>query len=207
MSKYFYHGIVTFLPCESILEIVKSGAILSHRKVGYPYPGGFNQWDYISLCKKETDEKYSSLEDQSEAFTKYIQNQYCLIIDDSIPAFQPTLVHTSSFQTNEVVDKYYQSHPNEPITDMIDEWQVRDEIPLSKVVGLGIPVRTLQKGAAFNAYREKVKKLYRIATSFHWDIVDTSSFSFVEEYEREKEEKQKVSHVLLKDLRHRRHHE
>ena len=180
MSRYFYHGVSSIA---STLKILQSGSIQCRRLLGKK-ANGYNGLDYVSVCKKYAEEDYQNT-DLDNAFYKYVQNYCCFILSEEIPAMKtfPTK-HIGDYPMDTILfDK------QKRVSDMFDEWQVYKEIPLSAIIGIGIPLEELDtiltKTSGNGA--EKIKKLITCALESGLDIVDSSDPNFVEKYESEKE--------------------
>ncbi len=184
MSKYFYHGVTTFPPCEEMLDEIKAQAILSSKKMGYSHPAGMYGPNYISVCRKGPVESYQRCQEERvpTAFTRNIQNHFCFIVRGDLEVL-PTFPAPVGLE-----EDWDDISPR-----LFDEFLVKDGIPLSKVIGIGIPKKALEQGFYRNRFHDSLEELYQVATALEWDIVDTTSFTFIEEYEKEKEkQKQRI---------------
>ena len=184
MSKYYYHGVKRGLVLDKALEIFQKGGIKCMpgvRKIG------FNGLDHVSVCMKEPVEEYGN--HSNNAFYNYVQNSICFIILDTIETIKPEIIENADKWNRFELVGYMNSKPGFRFSDMIDEWQVYKEIPLSAIIGIGIPLEELDtiltKTSGNGA--EKIKKLITCALESGLDIVDSSDPNFVEKYESEKE--------------------
>lgn len=196
MSKYYYHGIRNISDVNTVLEIFKSGGIKSKRMQNRSYKIGFNGVDYVSVCNKVSGEEYKNF--SNNAFKKYIINRFCFIIDDTITAVRPKFIGDAINWNRIQLIKLITSDSNIRFTDMIDEWQIKDEIPLSYIIGIGIPVKEINNFLSLhqeNAIKRNIRKIIdaiiEYAINLNLDIVDSSNDSFIEEYESKKNRSQK----------------
>lgn len=177
-STYFYHGIRTDV--NRLLQILTSGGIKSKRLLGLS-GFGYNEADYVSLCKKYPSREYKEYGERTNAFYTYTFNSFCLIISDDIPAFKLGLddVGFNSLDRGVLGVR---------VSDMFDEWQVKDQIPLSSIIGIGIPIKGLKHmmGGSAKEEFETLRKVLLLAHALGLDIVDSSNPKFVEQYERKK---------------------
>ena len=184
MSKYYYHGVKRGLVLDKALEIFQKGGIKCMpgvRKIG------FNGLDHVSVCMKEPVEEYGN--HSNNAFYNYVQNSICFVILDTIETIKPEIIENADKWNRFELVGYMNSKPGFRFSDMFDEWQVYKEIPLSAIIGIGIPLEELDtiltKTSGNGA--EKIKKLITCALESGLDIVDSSDPNFVEKYESEKE--------------------
>lgn len=198
MSRFFYHGIRNCqLAPDTIIDIFKSGGIKSKRRQNRSYRIGFNGPDYISICRKCADEEYET--DRNNAFQHYILNSFCFIIRDDIDAipgvYTPDVINWNRFE----LVRFMNEHPEIRITDMFDEWQVRDEIGFSHIIGLGIPIDWVkimhQKG--YEDVLPLTEQIILLATSLGLDIVNSSAPDFIEQYEKSKESDANIEFKLI----------
>lgn len=198
MSKYYYHGLKEgfsierrHLCIDKMIEIISSGGLKSRAKRGINLNGGFNGNDYISLCKKLPMDDY--IENPSQSFFPCILNNYCFIISNEVDAIKPRIISKDDYDSWEDIKLMLDTNPDERISDLVDEWQVKDEIPLKYIVGLGFPFKELEyyKNQS-EEMKEKIEKLFELAKELNLDIVDTESIGFIEKYEYQKEINPKV---------------
>lgn len=127
---WFYHR----LKEEDFEKIIVSGGLKSKRKLGNKKKKNLslNGNDFISLSKKiEMKEGTSPSE---YAYPYYIDWHFGYVIDDVdaiktryIKSYQPIHTLLKNLPINRRYSIYY------------DEYQVRDEIPLEKIIGIKIP--------------------------------------------------------------------
>jgi len=95
--------------------------------------------------------------------------------------------HAAIATEAKIVEKM-KENPNARYSDMFDEWQVKDQIVTSSIIGIGLPMRWLDGvdwRLCLNSLQE-LKEILSIAEALGLDIVDSSRENFVEEYELEK---------------------
>lgn len=178
MSKYFYHG---YLKKEksigTMFKVLTSGGIKSVRLRGVHQPIGFNGYDYISVCKKEKPRNNDNR--LCSSFDEYIKDSFCFIISNDIEALRTV----SFFDTPPDTPVF--GTPTTRYSVFYDEYQVKDEIPVSKIIGIGIPLNLVNDLP--KRHLEILNKIIEIAEALSLDIVDTSNPNFVIEYEQWKE--------------------
>ena len=193
MSKYYYYGCRT----DDMIEIIKTGEIKSQRKLGLTYGRGFNRLDYISVCNKCSDKEYEKykkrLKYYVDAYSMFIEDRFCFIISDEITAIKTEYLEHYSFSRYQL-NKYIDEHPETRYSDMIDEYQVKDSIPLKYIIGIGIPFNALLEGYII----DDLKVIMEITKSLNLDIINTNEVNFIEEYENKKRvlDKEKVKELL-----------
>ena len=187
MSKYYYHGVDSV---KTAIDILRSGGIKSKRLLGQTEITGFSRLDYISLCNKESDEFYRSV-DWDNAYEWYIQFEIFFIISDDIPAFFPEFLDDGTIIAPHIVP-FLETHPGQ-YTNLCDEWQVKDFIPLSKIIGIGIPFPDIYEYHPDAEEYEGIETLLELAKSLNLDIIDSFSEDCVDHYEEQKlKEKKKI---------------
>lgn len=197
MSKYFYHGLGEAFQYKNSLDrafdIFKNGGIQSQIQSD-------TDMNYISIYKKLPSEEYDRAFRYKHAFSSVVENCFCFIISDEIDAIRPIRIPTCSYSGMEM-KRLKEIHKNRRFTEMCDEWQVRDRIPLSSIVGIGIPIRWITLHWKDVGQLEKLGELVTIAEKLCLDIVDTNNPKFVEEYETEKiGENSKIYLVSKKEI-------
>ena len=186
MSKYYYHGVGNIICCpdvgQKMINIIKSGGLKSKRLLGMNSYAGFNGSDYISICKKEDMSLYSKY--QLNAFFYYIFNSCCFIISDEVDAIETEYFNSKDVDYSDIkimMNKY----PYIRYSDMFDEYQVKDEIPLKYIIGIGLPLN-IDDPYLIEDIKKDIEPVCLLARSLNLDIVDTRSMFFVEEYENNK---------------------
>lgn len=201
MEKVFYHGIKEWYdPYTSILkmlEIIESGGLKSRRLQSKPSSLGFNGNDYISVCERKNDEEYGKY--PNNAFYNYIVFRFCFIISPSIEALPVQYIDCQKYSSFAEANVYMRGYPNVRFSDMFDEWQVKDEILLSDIVGIGLPVHKIlnyiNHGPEKELFKHNLDRLYNIAKALNWIIVNTDTLYMEDkliEYLNIDEEKKKI---------------
>ena len=169
---YYYHGTgETEEALDTMIKIIESGGIKSKNKRNEDYYTLFNGDDYISVakwCYGDAPGYDATLE---SSFYGWIFNMPCFIIDDSIEA-----IHA-----RKVERPYSFDHNIDRVTQFIDEWHVRDEIPLDKIVGIALPFPWI-KESKFRL--EKALKILKYASFYGWQVFN-SDMDLVTKVERE----------------------
>lgn len=198
MSKFFLHGTDDI---KTMIDIIRTNGIKSRRLQKNFRPGYFNTQDYISVCKKERDDLI--FEHKISAFETFIKDEFCFIITDEINAIKTKFLNPREFSTEEKMLKYVKKHNKTRYSDMYDEWQVKDEIPLNKIVGIGLPFSYIEERInenLDNGFFMNLKTLISLVVALNLDIVDTSDSMFIDDYENNKSDinknKKKIYEVI-----------
>ncbi len=186
MNKFFYHG----TDLDSVFKIFKTGGIKCRRLIeeekieikrtlDVTFGPGYNGYDYISLCRIDESSLYCD-----SAFSVFIKNNYVLIISEDIDAIK-TIDSNNKLMIEKYSKEFSQFFINNSgsklrFSDMKDEWQIYDCIPIEKIVGIGIPIRKLKYN--YNEIPD-VKNLFNTASAFGLDIIDSSSINSFQVYE------------------------
>lgn len=180
MSKYYYHGVDDLL---TMLKIIDCGYIKSKRLLGYGKENDFNGLDYISLCKKEADFMYE--DGKTNSYDNYIKNSFCFIISDSIDAKKCNYIDISKCSSEQM--KKISGNQDIRYSDMFDEWQVKNSISITDIVGIGLPLNYLNKMKNYYSSLDfQLERIYLLASMLNIDIVNTDEDSFIEKFENSK---------------------
>ena len=149
--------------------ILQSKELLSRRLLGLPDSSGFNGMDYISLCDYQQRNVYPFNHPNYNSYDAYIRENISIMFPkDKLQIINPYII--------DVIKKNKKGYArmatlglNEFIrfTDLPDEVQVKDRIPLDLMCGITIPVKKLENiflSADKNtwkilAYLNEIKKL------------------------------------------------
>ncbi len=194
----YYHGVVNGLVDEKLLDILKDREISSASKRMLVNRIGFNEGDYISLCKYMGEEVYKS--HPNNAFNKYIIDNFCFIISDDIEVEKPVYIEDASTMNRFDLMKLRTDNPDKRFSDLIDEYQARYFIPFEKVIAIGIPyhrtptISNLIKLSNFtyftpDEYSEFISKIESIAEDYGIPVVDSSNPEFMLEFEERRRAK------------------
>lgn len=155
---YFYHATGDDENnLKKMLNIIKSGHIFSKRKQGIiDNDLGFNGLDYISIAAWDDS---ININDRTffldSSFGGFIFGLPCFILSNDIPAIMCGSIPADG--SNSLVDR---------VSQYIDEWHVKDEILIEKVVGIALP--------DFSKYSIEDKliidEILRYANKYNWEI-------------------------------------
>lgn len=192
MGVLFYHGMQprrsSLCKIKTMLEIIDSGGLKSNRLLGNNLAQGYNGLDYISVCEGERFYKY--LVRKESAFKLFIKNNFCFILSSDISVVKPKYLNWNHFKHYSDLVNYMNLFPDYQFSDLFDEWQVKDEISLDYVIGLGLPLKSLIRTHILDVkITKELEHLYMLARLFNWDIVDSSSFFSLYNYEKRKVKK------------------
>lgn len=138
---------------QNLERILQSGYILSRRKMKDTdkSKGGWNGLDYISICdysKKDAPPfENKKFYRGYTAYNMYISTSIALILKkQGIRAIIPTLMPPAVFDYESLQEmRYLGNHPTQRFSDLPDEVQVKNQITLSKMVGLTLPIHYMTK--------------------------------------------------------------
>ena len=181
MSKFYYHGVQGNE--YDMLKILKDGEIKSLRLQGSRYYTGLNGLDYVCICNKLSDSYYEDSEGYEKAFDVFIKNCFSFIISDNIDVIKCNVMKKLSYlqYRNSLDDLDINLDIGLHITDMIDEYRVKDKIPKDKIIGICIPFDKLEDYDMSIVY-----KIIELARKRGYDVIDSSKNGFIEEYENNK---------------------
>lgn len=190
----YYHGVVNGLVDKKVLDILKKREISSAARLGYIKRIGFNENDFISVCSNMGEEVYNT--GVNNAFNKYIKNNFCFVIDDSIEFEKPEYIPNASKMGTLELFNLKRNNPNKRFSDIIDEYQVKDYISFDKVVAIGVPYGLkVQDGEIIlsnfcylkpEEFLELIGKVEKIAEELGIPVVDSSSKEFLTMFDGEK---------------------
>ena len=190
----YYHGVVNGLVDKKVLDILKKREISSAARLGYTKRIGFNENDFISVCSNMGEEVYNT--GVNNAFNKYIKNNFCFVIDDSIEVEKPEYIPNASKMGTLELFNLKRNNPNKRFSDIIDEYQVKDYISFDKVVAIGVPYGLkVQDGEIIlsnfcylkpEEFLELIGKVEKIAEELGIPVVDSSSKEFLTMFDGEK---------------------
>ena len=159
--EYFFHGTGEGDEAlNTMIEIIESGGIKSKNKRHEDYYTLFNGDDYVSVakwCYEEMPGYFAGLE---SSFYGWIFNMPCFIIDGDIEAIHATRVERP----------YSFDHNKDRVSQFIDEWHVKDEIPLDKIVGIALPFSWIRKSRTSLL---KMLNILQYAKDFNWQVYNS----------------------------------
>lgn len=197
MSKFFYHGTRTI---NAMIKIFACNRIKSQRLLGYSKGTGYNGLDYISLCKKENKKDY--IRGRLSAFYNYINGNCCFIISDEINAIKTEYMECDHM-TCEELQIFLEEHSDTRYSDMFDEWQVKDSIPLKYVIGIGLPIEKILENIEYDDsgfFLYTLKTLLKIVKELNLDVIDTCEEDFIENYELKLSSNEKKLQKLMEAI-------
>lgn len=143
MLKYYahtfskYHDFMLF-DLESLENILKSGFLLSRRKLNLPKEDAlFNGMDYISLCDLEKEHSDNS------AYNLYVKRGASLLFSKDFNVIHPTIIQLDRRHIN-LEKKIYELSLKGRFSDLDDEVQVKDQLSLEYLKGLLISISAIK---------------------------------------------------------------
>jgi hypothetical protein len=170
--EYFFHG--TGEDCsalEIMIDIIESGGIKSKNKRNEHYFTLFNGDDYVSVTRWVYDNPSHLSADMDSSFYGWIFNMPCFIIASDIDA-----IHAKKIRVGEAYD-----YNKDRVSVFIDEWHVKDEIPLDKIVGVALPFSWLRKSKEVLV---NILQILKYAKQYNWQVYD-SNMNLIEKVESE----------------------
>ena len=190
----YYHGVVNGLVDKKVLDILEKREISSATRMGLTKRIGFNENDYVSICSNMGEEVYSS--GVNNAFNKYIKNNFCFVISDSIEVEKPVYIPDASKMGVLELFNLRRDNPDKRFSDIIDECQVRDFISFEDIVAIGIPYNLKAHDGYIrlsnfcslttDEFVELINKVEEIAGEMGIPVVDSSSLAFGKMFENNK---------------------
>ena len=173
MERYFYHGIgndVDVMTLDAMLTIMETGVLKTRGAVGY----SGDEYEHVCLYKKNDHHNYSDGASSGSAYDGWINHGFCFIVSPNIEASK-----TGYFN-----DLAYENDAR--FTDLADEWRSNGEIPLDRVVGIGLPLdkinelRCLSGSPVDEFFDEKLEEIVMFADSMDWMIVNSDEAYFAD---------------------------
>ncbi len=159
--NYFFHGTGDNLEValDIMIRIIKTGAIQSKNKRKSKDLTLFNGDDYISVARWEEGFDYENLGMIMSSLYGWVYGCPTFIISPDIEA-----VHTSLYRGG------FYDPKKDRVSQFVDEWHVKDEIPIDKVVGIAIPFDFLGK----NPFALSLtKKILEYARAYEWKVYNS----------------------------------
>lgn len=170
MERYFYHGIGDDISCLfKMLEIINSG--------GLKVRGKTEKYNHVCLYKKNEEFDYSKEEKLlSSARGGWIDNCWFFIISPDVTAKKVKVSNKTRFD-----------ELGNPTSNLVDEWRSEGDIPLDKIVGIGIPFDYIAQEEkefdfvedmdfhehSFKEYYQLLKLLLEYANNSNWIVVNS----------------------------------
>ena len=173
MNRYYYHGIgdkIEVETLESMLTIMDTGMIKSRGAVGY----SGDEYEHVCLYRKNDEHNYTGGDRLGTAYEGWINHAFCFIISPDIKA--------------EKTGFYYdlEDECSAAFTDLIDEWRSAGEIPLDRVIGIGLPLDKIREARAIlgssvdEQFDEKLTDILLFAESMDWMVVNSDEPEFAD---------------------------
>ena len=137
-----YYPKVILLRLETIL---KDNALLSRRLQGIASSSGFNGLDYISLCDYQKRNVTHIDNPHYTSFDAYIKESLSLMFPiDKLSIVTPYVLNIVEQNKKGYHQMAYLGNLKEVrYSDLYDEIQVKDKIPLDSLCGITIPIRKM----------------------------------------------------------------
>lgn len=177
MERYYYHGIELMLDDEAtsleiMINIIKSGAIKTWTDLNKRNNEGMN---HICLYRKNEEFDYEHREPfpigPMSALDGWINNGIVFVILPEINAYKP------------IVNKNYSRSQNG--TNIIDEWRTNENIPLEKIVGIALPLKSIEemisdKQEYSQNWYTKLNQILSIAKEYGWFVANSEDKNFTD---------------------------
>lgn len=184
----YYHGVVNGLVNDKVVSILEKQEISSANRMETNKRIGFNENDYISICRNLGEDTYRQY--PNNAFNKYILNHFCFIIEDSISAIPIEFIPDASEMSAFDLYNLKRSNPDNRFSDIVDEYQAKDYIPMNKIVAVGIPYNLPEKDGFIKLsnfcfltreeFDNLISQVERMASDLGLRVVDSTSKDFSE---------------------------
>lgn len=169
-----------------ILEwILKSNALLSLRKRKIKESYGFNGPDYISLCDYEKRNLCHKEDRSYTAYNGYIRRSLSLIFPkDKLTVVTPEVIDICTKNNRGISNMILLGHSTDTrYSDMYDEVQVKDKVPLSLMTGITVPLEKMyrplyseQKTIEYVIKELEILKQLLLAYNYDIPIYDIDTF-------------------------------
>ena len=168
-----------------VLEsILKSEELLSPRLQGMDKKEygriGYNGLDYISLCDYEKKEKLNNK--NLNSYIDYILSAMSLVFPkNKLKIIEPIIIPMAKITSKSSYIKYlavmkeYGMSETDRYTDLPDEVQVKDRIPLSFMKGITIPINELynifysERKYTYEVMKE-IEKIHKLLAKYRYDV-------------------------------------
>lgn len=191
----YYHGVINGLVDKKLLGILSKKEISSASRMGINKQNGFNEGNFISICKNLGEEVYSKYPNNN-AFKKYIVDNFCFVIGEDIKTEEVVFIPNAKNMSAIDLFNLRRNNPDKRFSDLVDEYQAIDHIPLSDVVAIGIPYdREVVDGyiklspfciLTIEEFNSLVKQVESIAQNLNIKVVNSSTYESLNELERSK---------------------
>ena len=158
---YFYHGTGEYVETalDTMIMIIQSGGIKSKNKQKSNRHTLFNGDDYISVARWSGMENPDVPEMLRSSFYGWIFGCPTFIISPDIEA-----IHAGPY------NGYSYDPSKERVSQFVDEWHVKDEIPLDKVVGIALPFIW---GKDNPLALSKIRRILEYAKVYGWKVFNS----------------------------------
>lgn len=164
MERYFYHGFEPIDLGEGIkqmLEYIESGHLRERSEKD-------EDLKHVCLYRKNEDIDYDNLNILETALSGWIENCFVFILSPDLEA---------------------EHQLPENVQGLVDEWRSFKDIPMDKVVGIALPLDSIQKSldgkSVFSEEEipvilEYLPKLKEVANKMGWMIVNSEEKGFTD---------------------------
>lgn len=158
MDRVFFHGTGdSDYAFDNMIKIIETGGIKSLNKQNSSMRGLVNGEDYISVCAWD-DDIDCSVESMASSFNGWIFGCPCFVISPDIEAIKCGRYH-DNYDSNK-----------ERVSQFMDEWHVKDFIPLDKIIGIALPFKDEE---FIERNKDKVDKIMKYASEYEFQIFES----------------------------------
>lgn len=154
--EYYYHGTDSL---DTMIKIIESGSIKSKNKRKSKQYTLYNGDDYISVGKWDHSANINFDKMKYSCFYGWIFWRPTFIISEEVEAIHATR-HIGSYNPD-----------NDRVSCFIDEYHIRDEIPIDKIIGIAIPFSQVESKKELL----EVQRLLQYSKLYKWNIYDSDS--------------------------------
>lgn len=184
----YFHGVINGMVDKKVLDILTTREIKASKKMNSNKMISFNGDEHVSICTYLGDEVYAKY--PNNAFYKYIMNHFCFIIRDNIVVEKPIFIEDMCGMNSLEIFNLQKNNPDKRFSDIIDELQVKGNIPFANVMGIGIPynlemINGFIKLSDFcfltkEEFLNFIKEVEKLASDLGLIIYDSSSPLFID---------------------------
>jgi len=162
---YYYHGTGEYVKTalDTMIKIIETGGIKSKNKRNDNRNTLFNGDDYISVAKWDGGKVERDVPEMLESsFYGWIFGCPTFIISPDIAAIK-----------TEAYNEYQYDSSKERVSQFKDEYHVKDEITLDKIVGIAIPFDWAKED---KLTLRKIAKILSYAQKYGWKVFNSDMY-------------------------------
>ena len=189
-EKVYMHGINNYgfrdynpkVQLKVLAKILKSGALLSVRNQGISYSTNFSGFDYISLCDYEKRNCFiegvpSDIGKYNSYYQYIVHNLSLSFSKDKLDVINPILIDYIGNSDRPYVKMKVYGLKEERYSDLADEVQVKDRVPLEYLEQITFPTIAFFRdsmcftpSSRIKALTKEIKKIEDILKEYYYNV-------------------------------------